>query len=223
MRIGGVTAIHTDVRMVAATNLSLEEAVRQKRMRQDIYYRLTDVTIRMPALRERPEDIPLLTEHFNYNFHKKLGREYKPIPDDLVTQLQQLHFRGNVRELAARVKKYVTTRSVVALLEGEVEESPGVSRAAVAITRSNDGAAGPAAVSGEDKAKTAHVERNARRFPSLKEATRRAVEDTERRLIMEALQETLWNRRKAAKLLDISYSSLLRRIDAYDIGRSDFE
>jgi two-component system response regulator AtoC len=67
------------------------------------------------------------------------------------------------------------------------------------------------------------VDRGEKKFPSLKEAARRAVEQTERALIEDALNYTLWNRRKAAKLLDISYSSLLRRIDAYDIGQNETE
>jgi transcriptional regulator with PAS, ATPase and Fis domain len=105
MRIGGTTPIQTSVRIIGATNIPLEEMVKSGRMREDIYFRLSEVIIHMPALRERPEDIPLLAEHFNYNFSGKLGKTYKPIPPELVEELQRLPWRGNVRELGARGEK----------------------------------------------------------------------------------------------------------------------
>lgn len=208
MRIGGVTPMQTDVRIIAATNISLEAAVREGRMREDIYFRLSEVIIHLPALRERPEDIPILAEHFNYNFSKRAGREYSPIPAALLERAQRMGWPGNVRELAAHVKKYVATLTPEALLEGEVKTPVAplleVSKPATSAREVSD-------------------KGGRKKFVSLKEATRRSVEATEQALIKEALRYTLWNRRKAAKLLDISYSSLLRRIDAYNIGRSDSE
>lgn len=207
MRIGGTTPIQTSVRIIGATNIPLEEMVKSGRMREDIYFRLSEVIIHMPALRERPEDIPLLAEHFNYNFSGKLGKTYKPIPPELVEELQRLPWRGNVRELGARVKKYVATGNARMLLEEE--ERPEVEMPATPA------AAPPVEAPRKDAPR--------KKFISLKEATRRAVEATERALIEDALRHTLWNRRKAAKLLEISYSSLLRRIEAYNIGKSDGE
>jgi len=139
-------------------------------------------------------------------------------------QLMSMPFPGNVRELTARLKKFVTSRDPRQLL---AEEGIGGMGMPTPLPASRDngmrghassildpGVTGeptpPGPVSGAD-----------RDFIPLKEATRRAVEETERRLINEALQYTLWNRRKAAKLLRISYSSLLRRIDQYNLGRSD--
>ncbi|MBI5094667.1 MAG: sigma-54-dependent Fis family transcriptional regulator [Candidatus Hydrogenedentes bacterium] len=208
MRIGGVTPVRTDVRIIAATNMSLEAAVREGRMREDIYFRLSEVIIHMPALRERREDIPLLAEHFNYNLCKRTGREYEPIPPHLIERIQQFPWPGNIRELAAHVKKYVATRDPQALLEGDAKPVSG---------RVSEVLRPPAPVR-EETEETAK-----RKFISLKEATRRTVEATEQALIREALRYTLWNRRKAAKLLDISYSSLLRRIEAYNIGKSESE
>jgi two-component system response regulator AtoC len=208
MRIGGVTPVKTDVRIIAATNMSLEAAVRDGRMREDIYFRLSEVIIHMPALRERREDIPLLAEHFNYNLCKRTGREYEPIPPHLVERVQHMRWPGNIRELAAHVKKYVATRDPQALLEGDVK--PAVARPVEAPKPAT-----PIQEDGEETGK--------KKFISLKEATRRTVEATEQALIKEALRYTLWNRRKAAKLLDISYSSLLRRIEAYNIGKSESE
>ena len=211
MRIGGVTPVKTDVRIIAATNMSLEAAVRDGRMREDIYFRLSEVIIHLPPLRERREDIPLLAEHFNYNLCKRTGRDYEPIPPHLIERIQQLRWPGNIRELAAHVKKYVATHDPQALIEGDVKPAvPRVPEPPKPI---------PAAPAHHED----HEDAGKKKFISLKEATRRSVEATEQALIKEALRYTLWNRRKAAKLLDISYSSLLRRIEAYNIGKSESE
>jgi two-component system, NtrC family, response regulator AtoC len=234
MRIGGTTPVHADVRIIGATNINLEDAVQQGRMREDIFYRLSEIIVRMPALRERTEDIALLAEHFNYNFAKKLGKEYTPIPARLISEMQQLPWQGNIRELAARVKKYVATRSEKALLEDDHRGGVAMETVGTGALVSMDGTSSLVAQTSEENRQEAPPRESAhdsngggepgkRKFMSLKDATRRAVETTERALIEEALKATLWNRRKAAKLLDISYSSLLRRIEAYNIGKTDVE
>ena len=206
MRIGGVNPIDVDVRVIAATNLDLEKAVRDGRMREDVYYRLSEVVVRMPSLRERREDIPLLAEHFNFNHCERLGKPYKSIPDELIEGMAHYEWYGNIRELGACVKKYVTTGDPETLRGESVgpQSAQSVSTRGAAAAQPSNGSADTAA----------------KRFTPLKEATQRAVEETERAMIEEALRFTLWNRRKAAKLLKVSYSSLLRRIDAYQIGKS---
>ena len=223
MRIGGVTPVKTDVRIVAATNVNLEEAVKQKRLREDIYFRLSEVIVRMPPLRDRLDDLPILVEHFNYNFSKKLGRDYEPISPDLISQMQDLTWHGNIRELAGAVKKYVTTKSPSALLEAQETSSPFASSPPSGVTSSASRSTGSAAPAPAPNSTTNTTTTARNKGLSLKEATRIAVEKTERELITQTLKATLWNRRKAAKLLDISYSSLLRRIDAYGIGKADAE
>jgi two-component system response regulator AtoC len=201
MRIGGVQPIHPDVRIVTATNVPIERALETGRIRRDVYSRLSEFIIHMRPLRERAEDIPVLAEHFNYNYCKKIEKPYEPIDERVLEEMQDLEWRGNIRALAARVKEYVATGEESVLLD-DSNGPQGVARQAAAEAASD---------SGKDDDK---------QFTPLKEATRIAVELTERALIEEALRYTLWNRRKAAKLLDISYSSLLRRIDAYQIGKS---
>ena len=201
MRIGGVNPIQPNVRIVSATNVPIDEALATGRIRRDVYSRLSEFVIHMVPLRERRDDIPVLAEHFNYNFSKKIDKDYEPIPDEVLEGMQDLDWRGNVRALAARVKEYVVTGQEATLLDDS-----GPQLAAAAVRPIVDA---PVAVEPEER----------RKFTSLKEATRIAVELTERALIEEALRYTLWNRRKAAKLLDISYSSLLRRIDQYSIGK----
>lgn len=215
MRIGGITPIKTDVRIVAATNIALDDIVRLGRMREDMFYRLSDVIVRMPSLRSRAEDIPLLTEHFNYHFSAKLGKDYQPVDGETVRRMCDLPWPGNVRELAARVKQFVATRDPKTLLE-EAQDLPlgqGLPAAGKDARRATPTLHEPGKVAEKGDAQPP-------RLPSLKEAVRHAVEAAERSLIEEALRMTLWNRRKAAAMLDISYSSLLRRIDAYNIGKT---
>ena len=209
MRVGGTTPVQADVRIIAATNVALDDAMRDKHFREDIFFRLSEVHVHMPALRERPEDIPLLTEHFNYHYCRRFAREYEAIDADALAAMAKQEWPGNVRELAARVKKYVATGTADALLEPE--ESPGGSR--------DEPDREPPIRPSEDLEQTSLDSERA--FPSLKEAVRAAVESTERALIEEALRYTLWNRRKAARLLGISYSSLLRRIEAYGMGKGN--
>lgn len=217
MRIGGVSPVPVDVRVIAATNLPLQYALEHGYLRKDIYFRISEMTIEMPPLRERAEDVSLLAEHFNYNYSKRQGKNYKPIPAKYIERMQAMPWRGNVRELGGQVKKYVTTGDASCLWSSGLEEEqgphPGETNGTTDETAPAVAPRGPQMGNGASKGRT---------FPPLKEAAREAMEHTERALIEEALQYTLWNRRKAAELLDISYSSLLRRIDAYNIGKDTY-
>lgn len=206
MRVGGTRPIQMRARIIAAANAPLDEVVAQGRLRKDIAFRLKEVIIHLPPLRERRNDIPLLVEHFNYNACKVFDKEYKRLDADLLERLKSLQWPGNVRQLAGRVREYVATGSRAALFAKDSDdryttsfEKPDLGKAA---------AGGNGGDSGE------------KHFTPLKEARRLAAENAERALIEETLRYTLWNRRKAAKLLGTSYSSLLRRIDSYKIGKS---
>ena len=206
LRIGGTDPVRSDARVIAATNLDLDEAVATGRLREDVSFRLREVVIEIPPLRERRGDISLLAEHFNYNMCKMMKKEYVPLSADLLEALSRLDYPGNVRELSGRVKKYVTTGLVDLLLA--VENATGGVEFPEPAPVPISGNGGP---DNEEE----------RTFMPLKEAARRAAEAAERSLIEETLNYTLWNRRKAAKLLSTSYSSLLRRIEAYGIGKLD--
>ena len=197
IRIGGVTPVQFNVRVIAATSLPLEEAVARGKIREEVVFRLSEVVVQLPPLRAHREDIPLLAEHFAYNFCKKSDIRYEPLPDHVIETLQQRDWPGNTRELAARVREYLTPG-------GLEEHLPRTSPQDAGIPASAGGGAEPLPE---------------RKFMPLKEARPRAVEQAERALIEDALRYTLWNRRRAARLLDISYSSILRRIEAYEIGK----
>jgi Nif-specific regulatory protein len=99
VRVGGGTPLHSDARILAATNQNLAELVRAKRFREDLYFRLNVVTLEIPALRERPEDILLLAEHFLDDFCKKARRKPPPFTDAARDRLLRHDWPGNVREL----------------------------------------------------------------------------------------------------------------------------
>jgi Nif-specific regulatory protein len=99
VRVGGSKAIHTDARVIAATNQNLAEMVRQKRFRQDLYFRLNVVTMELPPLRDRPEDIMVLAEYFLGEFSKKARRKPPKLAAEARKRLQQHSWPGNVREL----------------------------------------------------------------------------------------------------------------------------
>ena len=199
MRIGGTKPLEPRARVVAATNIPLEQAIADGRLRKDIAFRLSETVLYLPPLRQRRGDIPLLAEHFNFNACKQMGKPYEPLDSEIVSRLQRRDWPGNVRELAGRIKEYLVTGVLESLVGSEDDANES-------LPQPNVGAA--------------HFAMEAKRFPSLKEAAQSAVEAAECALIEEALRHTRWNRRQTARLLKTSYSSLLRRIDAYHIGKN---
>jgi len=98
-RLGGTRTIRTDVRIIAATNRDLEADVASGRFRRDLFYRLNVVSIRLPPLRERKEDIPLLVEHFVRKFNERMGKKVKGVSPEAMRLLMDYDWPGNVREL----------------------------------------------------------------------------------------------------------------------------
>ena len=120
-RVGGIRTLKVDVRVIAATNRDLEQLVREKKFREDLYYRLNVLPVFLPPLRDRPEDIPLLIQAFLKNFSTKLGKELQGIKQAAVDALVQYNWPGNVRELQNIMER------LVVLSEGdciELEDIP---------------------------------------------------------------------------------------------------
>jgi two-component system response regulator AtoC len=115
-RVGGREVLRTEARLVAATNRNLETLVAENRFREDLYYRLKVITVYVPPLKERREDIPLLVEHFLQKINAEVHKEVYKVPDETMSRLMHYDWRGNVREL-----ENVLTRAVV-LSKGEVLE-----------------------------------------------------------------------------------------------------
>jgi two-component system nitrogen regulation response regulator NtrX len=104
-RVGGTSTIRVDVRVLAATNKDLEEEIRQNRFREDLYFRLAVIPLRVPPLRERREDVPILVEHFIALFARELGRRPKKVEPAAMARLQEYSWPGNVRELRNLVER----------------------------------------------------------------------------------------------------------------------
>jgi DNA-binding NtrC family response regulator len=104
-RVGGTKQILIDVRIIAATNVNLEELIKQKKFREDLYYRLNIVPIRIPPLRDRKEDIPLLVNHFREIYNKEYGRQIKEFSPQVMKYFINQEWRGNVRELENIVQR----------------------------------------------------------------------------------------------------------------------
>ena len=192
-RLGGKKDIRVDVRVLVATNRNLEEAVRNGRFREDLYYRLNVVSITVPPLRERREEIPIFIEYFLNKFVKKYSKKVPPLSDRMTRVLLQHRWLGNVRELENIVQRYVVLRNEDAIIE---EMGSAAERTVVPANESDP----PVSEKKE--------------LPSLKEVQREAILRAEEEVIRKALENTNWNRKKAATLLSISYKALLYKMKA---------
>jgi two-component system nitrogen regulation response regulator NtrX len=191
-RVGGTRLVSVDVRIIAATNKDLDEEIRQGQFREDLYYRLNVIQFRVPALRDRPEDIPLLVQHFVNVFYKKEGREPKLFLPEALELLKQHHWPGNVRELRNIVERILIMapgRTVTCDDIPELQEGYGESRAS---------------------------------FPTLQGALalstlREAREEFEREFIAQKLGENDWNISRTAEIIELERSNLHRKIKSYGI------
>ena len=171
-------------RLISATRRNLEKEMRSGRFREDLYYRLNGVCLRLPTLRQRREDIPALAEHFLMRYAALLGRRKPELSESAMRILLDHAWPGNIRELEHAMQK------VVAL---------GDERLALEELHSGKTAeAGP--------------EREAGEMVSLKQAARAASRRAERELILKVLSRTRWNRKRAAQELQISYKALLYKL-----------
>jgi two-component system nitrogen regulation response regulator GlnG len=212
-RVGGNTSISADVRVIAATNKELEQAVAAGQFREDLFYRLHGVRIHMPPLRERKEDLPLLVKYF---LHKLTGSESaqpKSIASNAMKALQKYHWPGNVRELESILRRVhvisqgdvVLSKDLPAEIIGE-GDATGPVLSAQAVT-SEDGVSDLSAVARQ-------LFQWARRDPKLK-----IIPAVERELVIQALKEAEGNQVHAAKLLGITRATLRKRVEKFGIQR----
>jgi transcriptional regulator with PAS, ATPase and Fis domain len=180
-RVGSCGSIDVDVRMVAATNQNLEDAMARGEFRPDLYYRLNVVEITVPPLRERPEEIPALALEFLARYNAQYGR-HKDISRAAMARLVQHAWRGNVRELENVIRRLV-------VLEGE--------QAIDGLMSGHGGAVAASRVFDQE---------------SLRAVARRGAQEAECRALQEVLDGVSWNRAEAARILKVSYKTLLNKI-----------
>ncbi|MEX2206952.1 MAG: sigma-54 dependent transcriptional regulator [Myxococcota bacterium] len=203
-RLGGDVDVHVDVRVLAATNRNLEDMVRQGTFREDLYYRLNVVNVCVPPLRERKEEIPVLVEHFLAMYSAKYGRQQQAISDRLMRGFLAYRWPGNVRELENMIKRIVVLQSEDAIAD-EIFGAPTAASAALPA-----GAPEVAASAGSEAGDSGPV--------SLRDIGRRAARDAEREALKRVLYQTNWNRKKAARILEVSYKTLLQKIKECGLG-----
>ena len=216
-RVGGSQTVKVDVRVIAATNKPLEQAVASREFREDLFYRLNVVRVAIPPLRERKGDVPLLVNYFLRKFAH--NQKPKPISPDALQLLEGYTWPGNVRELENVIQRAtVVTKGDVILpidLPGEVTLSRLVG-APMAPAPSSEGAMAPADGTAEGATDWAAVSkllfRWARENPSLK-----ILPAVERELIIHALAETKGNQVQAARLLGITRATLRKRVEKFKI------
>src|SRR5579864_7809229 len=195
-RLGSRSVIKVDVRILAATNINIPEALATKRLREDLYYRLNAFTMQIPPLRERKEEIPILLKHSMSRMAERYARAPLPLSPVLLQACQNHSWPGNLRELNNFLKRYLIL---------------GDEKLAVAeLLPRNDGTAGG---SGEPSARTTES-------GGLKSVARTAKDEAEAQAITRALEQTNWNRKQAAAILQISYKALLYKIRQYGIAEA---
>lgn len=192
-RLGGRNSVRVDVRVLAATNMDVHEAIRQGRFREDLYYRLNVVSLRVPSLRERSSDIPVLLQHFIGKYQKEFGCPLAEPPVSLLEAALAYSWPGNVRELENFAKRHV--------LLGDGEEDLRKSREAVEKQQ-----AGLPLSSSVPVRKT------------LKSLVRTLKDETEMQAIADALEQTRWCRKDAAQMLGISYKALLYKMRQFGLA-----
>lgn len=199
-RVGGIRTIRVDVRLIAATNQNLEKLISEGRFREDLYYRLNVVPIRMPALRERKEDIAALCEHILEKYNTRLRRSVGRITKQAISALTEYEWPGNIRELENVLERMILFCSGDELTTEDIPpELLGAPVTHHVVEVDADGAVGP-----------------------LKDLVKETTVRVEKAAIIKALDETNGNVTRAAQLLQISRKSLQNKMKEYDL-RDDSE
>src|SRR6202162_5334714 len=198
-RLGSRSVIKVDVRILAATNIDIPQSLAAKRLREDLYYRLNAFTLQLPPLRERKEEIPVLLKHFMTHMAERYARPQLPLSPQLLEACMAHSWPGNLRELNNFLKRYLILGDehlAAAELQPRHDGNGGAAARADAGTKSGDSGGG------------------------LKSLARSAKDEAEGEAIRQTLEQTNWNRKQAAAILQISYKALLYKIRQYGIAEA---
>ncbi len=194
-RLGSRLTIKVDVRVIAATNINIKEAMVRKTFREDLYYRLNGFSIHLPPLRDRREEIPILARYFMSRNATKFERDPLPFSATLMQALNSYSWPGNLRELENTIKRYLVLGDEQAIID---ELHPGLGfRLLTPLSEDNEAGRG------------------------LKKVVRGVKGDAESVIIARTLENTKWNRKAAAAHLEISYKALLYKIKQYNLAQQE--
>ena len=226
-RVGGKRPLRADARVVVATNRVLEEELTRGNFREDLYYRLNVVSVHVPPLRDRKEDVPHLIEHFTRKYGSKYKNGAMEFSAEVTRRLLEYDYPGNVRELENLVRRLVVLRDERFVLDElkaaqarrpALQTAPQTGSAGGVLPPAGQGAQRPDAPAWQPPASVVPILGSAETV-SLKEIARQAALRAEREVISAMLARTNWNKRKAAARLQISYKALLYKIK--DCGLTD--
>jgi two-component system nitrogen regulation response regulator GlnG len=207
-RVGGNTPIKVDVRIIAATNKPLEQAVAARQFREDLFYRLNVVRVHIPPLRERREDIPLLVNYFLNTYAQKQDHAAKAVVPPAMKCLEKYHWPGNVRELENVIQRALVMAKGDAILVSDLAaEVTGQPSPLQPVAPNEAGVADVTAMARQ-------LFQWARKDPKLK-----IIPQVERELVIQALKETHGNQVHAAKLLGMTRATLRKRVEKFGIQR----
>ncbi|MEW5876128.1 MAG: sigma-54 dependent transcriptional regulator [Candidatus Zixiibacteriota bacterium] len=190
-RLGGTKQISVDVRVIAATNVDLKEAIARKEFREDLYYRLSVFPIRIPPLRERMEDVSMLAEYFIEKYAVEMKKPGRKLSKEAMRLLERYHWPGNVRELENTIER------AIILCDGRFINPEHM---AIRIPSAED--------------------IRLREGAGLKEVGQHAQMKAERAMILRVLEQTRGNKRKTAEILQIDYTTLFEKLKRYEIDYS---
>ncbi len=214
VRCGGQSRIRADVRIIAAASGELESGTAKSGIQEELFYRLSLFQLRVPPLRERHEDIPLLLGHLMNRLTQRYGVPAPRFSSLLLDACQRYAWPGNLRELENFAKRFLAHGDENAALQELQSRGDGAS--------ANRGGNGPIKT---NSASPANASASSLPMPeeksSLKLLVRNAKGEAERGAIAQALQQTQWNRKAAARLLNISYRALLYKIQEYHLAPPD--
>jgi two-component system response regulator AtoC len=198
-RLGAKRTIRVDARVLASTNINLEENVASGKFREDLYFRLNVIRIEIPPLRERREDIPVLCNYFLCRYRDRYKSSVEEITPSLMDSFLRYDWPGNVRQLENAVKRYLILPDMNVNLSELKDQTSSSATAPVAAKPKEDNM-------------------------SLKDVGSRAAEQAEKELVLRVLEETSWNRKQAARRLNICYKALLNKLKRWQIdNRHSFQ
>ncbi len=195
LRVGGTKPIKTNVRLISATNQNLNELIDKKQFRQDLYFRISVIPIKIPTLSERKEDIILLVDYFINKFSKEFNKPVVTVSEKAKNLLLNYKYRGNIREL-----KNIIERAVI------LSENNTITTDVLGIEIKED-------VKSDKKDKVEEFEETT----PLHVVTENAIRKAESNHILKVLKSVNWNRTNASKILKVSYKTLLTKIKDYDL------
>jgi DNA-binding NtrC family response regulator len=187
-RVGGTRTIRIDVRIIAATNVDLKQAVATRAFREDLYYRLNVMPISVPPLRDRRDDVPLLVEHFIRRYNAEMNKHVEGLSPEAMTVLSEYPWPGNVRELQNIIERLVGLVDTPLIGVNDLPLDVLLPDSAVRL-------------------------RQAETLP-----LRQATEEFEKQIVMRVLERVRWNRSEAARILGIHRNSLKTMLTRWDLG-----